>query len=182
MNDLGTLLVWSALQATLLALAAAAVYPFAARRRPAAGAAVAAGALGGAVVLMLLALCPLPAWWDWRAPVPVAPPQAARVDAPAAAEPPSAAGGDARGRRRAARPGRWVSRGSPGTARPARSPRSQIDPKADGRLRRSSSWPAPRSACCASAAACGPCPTCAAAAGWSLTNPFLTGCDNYERK
>ena len=48
MNDLGTLLVWSALQATLLALAAMAVYPFAARRRPAAGAAVAAAALGGA--------------------------------------------------------------------------------------------------------------------------------------
>ncbi len=77
MNDLGTLLAWSALQATLLAVAVAVVYPFAARRRPAAGAAVAVVALCGSVVLTLLAVCPLPSWWDWRPPTS---PEAARVD------------------------------------------------------------------------------------------------------
>ena len=86
MNDLGTLLAWSALQATLLAVSAASVYPLAARRKPAAGAAVAAAALVGSVVLTLLAFCPLPSWWDWRPPTPI-PPEAARVDPPTTPEP-----------------------------------------------------------------------------------------------
>ncbi len=73
MNDLGTLLTWSAFQAALLALAAAVVYPLAARRGPAAGAAVAAAGLGGSVVLTLLVFCPLPSWWDWRPGTPGAP-------------------------------------------------------------------------------------------------------------
>jgi beta-lactamase regulating signal transducer with metallopeptidase domain len=87
MNDLGIELAWSAVQVTLLAVAAAAVYPFAARR-PALAAAVAAAGVGGAVVLTVLTLCPLPSWWGWRAPeaAPPAPPTPAASSPPAAAE------------------------------------------------------------------------------------------------
>jgi beta-lactamase regulating signal transducer with metallopeptidase domain len=89
MNDLGILLAWSAVQATMLALAAAAISLLAARRRPAVGAAVAAAGLGGAVILPLLALCPLPAWWGWRAPEAAAPaaPAVEQASAPLPAAP-----------------------------------------------------------------------------------------------
>ena len=84
MNDLGILLAWSALQATLPALAAVAICLFAARRRPAMGAAVAAAGLGATVALPLLTLCPLPPWWGWQATETAAPApsETVQVDAP----------------------------------------------------------------------------------------------------
>ena len=101
MNDLGLRLAWSALQTTLFALAASALYVLAARRRPASGAAVAAAGLGGVVVVTVFALWPPPAWWDWR------PSSASLVQraAPGLADPPVAD---------APRPPRPSPRGRPG--------------------------------------------------------------------
>jgi beta-lactamase regulating signal transducer with metallopeptidase domain len=88
MNHLGILLAWSALQTTLLAVAAATAYLFAARRRPTVGAAAAAVGPCGAVLLTLLAVCPLPSWWNWQPPWTAEPakPEATRVALPADAE------------------------------------------------------------------------------------------------
>jgi hypothetical protein len=63
MNELGTTLVWLALQVTLVSLAAAGLY--AALSRRGAGALAAGAGLAAAVALSAAALCPLPAWWDW---------------------------------------------------------------------------------------------------------------------
>ena len=63
MNELGTTLVWLALQVTLVSLAAAALYavPAPAAGRPGGGAA----GLAASVALTAAALCPLPSWWGW---------------------------------------------------------------------------------------------------------------------
>jgi beta-lactamase regulating signal transducer with metallopeptidase domain len=68
MNHLGILLAWSALQTTLLALTATAAYLIAANRKPTVGAMVAAAGPCGAVILTLLAVSPLPSWWNWQPP------------------------------------------------------------------------------------------------------------------
>jgi beta-lactamase regulating signal transducer with metallopeptidase domain len=65
MTDLGLTLAWAAVQVTLLALVGAALYAVAARRRPGAGAPIAVVCLTASTVLTLLALCPLPMWWNW---------------------------------------------------------------------------------------------------------------------
>ncbi|HVS37074.1 MAG TPA: M56 family metallopeptidase, partial [Gemmataceae bacterium] len=93
MNDLGTLLTWSALQTTLAAFGAAVVFPFAARRGPAAGAAVAAAGLAASVALTVLVFCPLPAWWDWNTPIAASSVPGGEVQPQAAPSPPVA--GDA---------------------------------------------------------------------------------------
>ncbi len=91
MNHLGILLTWSALQTTLLALAATTAYLFAARRKPTVGAAVAAAGPCGAVLLTLLTVCPPPAWWNWRSLEEVRPATAGatHADIPSDAEPSS---------------------------------------------------------------------------------------------
>jgi hypothetical protein len=66
MNELGTHLLWSALQVTLVAAAAAGVYGFACRRGPASGSFVALGFLALSVVLTGLIFLPLPHWWHWQ--------------------------------------------------------------------------------------------------------------------
>ena len=69
MSELGLILSWAALQVTLLALAGVALYALAVRRGPGAGAPVAVACLAASAVLTVLALCPLPAWWNWPAPI-----------------------------------------------------------------------------------------------------------------
>jgi beta-lactamase regulating signal transducer with metallopeptidase domain len=68
MNQLGITLVWVAVQATLLAVAAAACYIVAARRGPGSAARVAAGFLAALTALPILAFCPLPQWPAWQTP------------------------------------------------------------------------------------------------------------------
>ncbi len=82
MNDLGTTLVWLALQVTVVSLAAAGLY--AALSRRGAGALAAGAGLVAAVMLTGAALFPLPSWWGWRsAPAP----QPVMVETAAASEP-----------------------------------------------------------------------------------------------
>jgi beta-lactamase regulating signal transducer with metallopeptidase domain len=68
--NLGITLLWSAVQVTLVLLAAAGLYLWAARRGPAARALVATAGLGILVLLPLVASCPLPVWWNWQSTVP----------------------------------------------------------------------------------------------------------------
>jgi beta-lactamase regulating signal transducer with metallopeptidase domain len=89
MTHFGIAVAWSALQATLVALAAALAYAAARRRAPAAAVA-AAGGLAACAAVTLLALCPLPAWWTWQAALPAVPSAAA-----APAVPPESASGAA---------------------------------------------------------------------------------------
>jgi beta-lactamase regulating signal transducer with metallopeptidase domain len=67
MNDYSNALLWSALQVTLLALAALASSAFVTRRAPATAARLTALAFVVSGVLTTLAFCPLPDWWNWHA-------------------------------------------------------------------------------------------------------------------
>jgi beta-lactamase regulating signal transducer with metallopeptidase domain len=64
MNNIGLSLIWTGAQVTLLSAAAVVLYRLAARRGPGHGATTAAASLGAVVMLALLALVPIPAWWD----------------------------------------------------------------------------------------------------------------------
>ena len=78
MNTLGLTLIWSAIQATLVAVVAILAYASAARRGPGAASIIAAGHLGITVLLTGLAFCPLPSWWRWGTHTPdrmTSPPQ-----------------------------------------------------------------------------------------------------------
>jgi beta-lactamase regulating signal transducer with metallopeptidase domain len=66
MNELGELFLRAMLQVTVLVLAAAGLYGWAARRGPEIAARVASLALALCLVLTFLALCPLPSWWGWK--------------------------------------------------------------------------------------------------------------------
>jgi hypothetical protein len=66
MNDPGLALCWSAVQVTLLALAAAGIYVVVCRRGPSAAAPVAVAGLVGAIILTLLAICPIFPRPSWR--------------------------------------------------------------------------------------------------------------------
>jgi beta-lactamase regulating signal transducer with metallopeptidase domain len=71
MTDFGILLVWSAVQITIVAGVAAVVYLCAVRRGL--GSAVPSWSLGIVLVLSLVSMFPLPAWWSWR-PMPISHP------------------------------------------------------------------------------------------------------------
>jgi beta-lactamase regulating signal transducer with metallopeptidase domain len=64
MNDIGLSLIWTGAQVTLLSAAAVVLYRISARRGPGPGATTAAASLGAVVMLALLAVLPVPAWWD----------------------------------------------------------------------------------------------------------------------
>jgi beta-lactamase regulating signal transducer with metallopeptidase domain len=64
MNDIGLSLIWTGAQVTLLSASAAVLYRISARRGPGPGATIAAASLGAVVMLALLALLPVPTWWD----------------------------------------------------------------------------------------------------------------------
>jgi beta-lactamase regulating signal transducer with metallopeptidase domain len=66
MNHIVVSLTWAAVQVTLVTAAAVLLYGIVVRRGPSHGAAVAAACLGASVLLTLLALLPLPAWWNWE--------------------------------------------------------------------------------------------------------------------
>jgi beta-lactamase regulating signal transducer with metallopeptidase domain len=67
MNNLGITLVGVAIQVTLVALVAAALYGVMARRGPEAGSLTARLGLVGIVALTFAAFVPLPRWWNWSA-------------------------------------------------------------------------------------------------------------------
>lgn len=68
MNELGITLLWSAVRVTLVAVVAIALYPVASRHETGAGARMTGLSLAIILALSLLAFCPLPSWWTWRAP------------------------------------------------------------------------------------------------------------------
>jgi beta-lactamase regulating signal transducer with metallopeptidase domain len=123
MNHLGITLGWLAVQVTVVALAGLCLTALLARRAPAAGAAAALTALAATVLLAALACCPLPSWWAWDRPTPVAdaaPPAhlEANPDAAMPAERPAPAAEPRKGGLRLAAllsALRWVERG-PGSA------------------------------------------------------------------
>jgi beta-lactamase regulating signal transducer with metallopeptidase domain len=67
MSELLTRLVWSAVQVTLLSLAASLLYAIALRRAPRAAGAAALAGLAGCVALTVLAACPISPWPTWTA-------------------------------------------------------------------------------------------------------------------
>src|SRR5438270_483575 len=66
MNELGVALVSSAVQVTLLAVAAMLLYGMSARRRTGAETTVLVAALAASLIMTGLVFCPLPAWWTWE--------------------------------------------------------------------------------------------------------------------
>jgi beta-lactamase regulating signal transducer with metallopeptidase domain len=80
MNDLGRMLIGSAVQVTLLAVVVAGVAAVFGRRRPTVAAEAIVVGLAGFVALTVASLCPLPAWWTWETALPTRQAAAASVE------------------------------------------------------------------------------------------------------